>query len=82
MRAMITVFAAALLMAVGCAKKDNATGPDAAQPMDQPADTAPATPPSPAPAEPTDQSAIPPPPSDTTTPPPSDEATPPTPPQQ
>lgn len=75
MRAMITVFAAALLLAMGCAKKDDTSVMPA--PADQPTDTAPATPPSPAPADPNADMGQPPPSDESTTTPPSEETPPP-----
>jgi hypothetical protein len=65
MRALISLFAAALLFAAGCSKTDHTQDNPATPPADQ--STMPSTPPA-------DQ---PPPPSDSTTPPPGDQTTPP-----
>ena len=64
MRALISLFAAALLFAAGCSKTDHTQDNPATPPADQ--STMPSTPPA-------DQ----PPPSDSTTPPPGDQTTPP-----
>src|SRR5262245_59631342 len=64
MRALISLFAAALLFAAGCLKTDHTQDNPAPPPADQ--STMPSTPPA-------DQ----PPPSDSTTPPPGDQTTPP-----
>jgi len=71
MRALISLFAAALLFAAGCSKTNDAARQDnPTPPADQSA--------TPSTMPPADQ----PPPSDTTTPPPADQATPPAPDQQ